>query len=1115
MLEIGGVKFRSSVSAFHDGVDQGAEVPITLRAYDEDRNLDYLQLVTEEGQVLDQRNCEFSMREECSLNLAVMAPQGHSSTLKFFGVAIDERGEQSSPIEFSVTTLVQPVSFAAGEAAVLEHSSGARIEIPAEASMGLAKGETATASIREVLQPEDSLLKVGRVFDFTVADSSGDKVVIEQPVAVTLPYDLPEGKNIDDLVILHWDESVGRWEDLPIADVDMETGTATVRTQDLSFFGETTFRRVSEYIIESAQNLLGEHLQHQYDTGVKHLVSIRGEQGILEGRIIGIPGEAGILKGGIVFDLDDLMQITEEGREGYVTFWINYGAEAATFELGYTLPAGIWYSLYDMDHQTNRHDPTFDGSFSLATLDTTAGSTDVLTINRNGNIHPLHLQREVCLTCGVGVGVSFGDFSANAVKGELDKEKFIELLDDTLNVNRFEFVVAAASPLLVGTHLMASLFESLRDEERPLVAPFTYFDDPGPATVGQFEETLFNRITGASGGLDRSGDGRGDMVFPSQGPDGTALTDIPLSLVVAPDLREDRDYYVELLEVTEGWEVRVDPNRQQGNSRTDRYEFHAPALFPVRTHWLVSSTPTASDPGQARFALVREQDGSSEIVHGDYIVELRRDRVLSDLWVSSVSSPLPVRLGEDVTYHLSITNGGPDLAGSVSFRILGLHGELPLRGATSPTRHINCVQSESEGHVCDVGHMEVGQTIYVTLEFPPFESIPARDIAAAPLLVTLESDGDGAAAGVGQDENTFAVARVGDPTTQNNLAFTRTRIEPQNLLSADGNCYAGVVCLTSEEVPLSGAESAVKEEFGEDWRVAGYTQLLVEALNNLLKSGEAAYVGGAHNDAGQWPFVHHGEPGKEYLDTDVGRVLAIHESLVYSRNDYEAGRDRWVTTTVYAGGIGIPMPRILPSSGGTIEVHMSIWNSSQLGIFGPEVSGGPDPQSCGVFRPRPTGFCVYFSLPPNPTGVDRTYQIIRTSGEHSLQATTEAVVSAYPRWVDAAPKVMPSALSSDGGTILVEIPTHELDSQGEAHQAASPPTMSITGPDLAESTHATFSESGCINAASPAYVTRCWTTDFDLPANETSRDRTYVMTIESAHIPVVLTKEVVVPAAGS
>ena len=848
---------------------------------------------------------------------------------------------------------------------MLEHSSGARIEIPTEASMGWAEGETATATIREVLQPGASLIEVGRVFDFTVVDGSGEKVVFEQPVAVTLPYDLPEGKNLDDLVILHWNESFGKWEDVPIADVDTESQTATVRTTDLSFVGETTYRRVSEYIVENAQNILGGFLEHQYDTGMKHLVSLRGEQGI-DLRQFGIPGEVGVLKGGIVFDVDDLMEITEEGKEGYVTFWINVGAELATLELGYTLPVGIWYSLYIMDHATNRHDPTFDGSFSLATLDTTAGSTDVLTINFNGNIHPLELQREACLTCGAGLGVSFGDVSANAIRGELNKEEFTKLLNETLKPDLFDFALAAVAPPLIGTHLMASLIGSLLDEESKVVAPFTYFDDPGPGTVAQYEETLFNRITGVAGGLDRSGDGKGDMVFPSMGPDGMPLTDVPLDLVIAPDLREHREYYVELLGVTEGWEVRINPDLQQGNPRTDRYEFNAPALFPVRTHWLVTSTPTASDPGEVRFALVHKRDGSTEIVHEEFIVELRKDRVLSDLRARALSSPLPVKLGETVTYYLSITNEGPDPAGGVTFLILGLHGDQPLRGATSPTRHIICAHSDSEGHICNVGRLDVGQTIYVTLEFSSSESLPVRNIVAAPLMVALESGSDGIQPSVGQDQNRFAVARVGDPTTENNLAFTRTMIEPQNTLTGDGNCYAEVVCLTSEEVPLGEAERAVKEEFGNDWRVGIYTQLMVEPLNNLLEPGEAAHMGGRQNSDGQWPFVQNGEPRTEFRHETVGRVLAIHKSLVRTSIIYLAGVDRHQTIDVYAQGIRPPTPRVIPSGGGTVSVEMATWNSPQLTIFGAGVSGGPDRVGCRGRDAYLRWICAYLGYHPTP-----------------------------------------------------------------------------------------------------------------------------------------------------
>ena len=516
VLEINGVKFLSTVGAFHDGADEGAEVPIKLRARDGDGNLDYLQLTTEGGQVLDQGDCEFSMREDCILELTITAPQEYSSTIRFYGVAVDERGERSTLLEFSVTTLVQPVSFTAGEEALLEHSSGARIEIPAEASIRLTEGDPATVTIKEVLQPGASLLKVERVFDFSVVDSSGDKVVFEQPVAVTLPYELPAGKNLVDLVVLHWDESAGQWGDLPIEVIDEESQTVTVRTTRLSPFGATSYRKVSEYIIETADRLFAGSLESQYDAGLKHLVSLRGEQGIPL-HLFGIPAEVGVGKASIVLDVDDLMKTTAEGKEGYVTFWVNVGAELASADIGFGLPVGIWYSLYIMDHATNRHDPTFDGSFSLATLTLPPGRLDVLNVNENGNIHPLGLQRETCVTCRANFEISIVDISANAIRGELSTKAFAELVDNMLKPENLpETALASISPGLLATRLTFDLIQSFSDQEE-VVAPFTYFDDPGPETVAAYDETLFNRIIGASGGLDRSGDGRGGHGLPLTG----------------------------------------------------------------------------------------------------------------------------------------------------------------------------------------------------------------------------------------------------------------------------------------------------------------------------------------------------------------------------------------------------------------------------------------------------------------------------------------------------------------------------------------------------------------------------------------------------------------------
>ena len=83
-----------------------------------------------------------------------------------------------------------PVSMAAmaGEAAAVTHGSGAEIEVPAGTTT-----EAVTVSITEV-DPPESYVDVGRVFDFSVSDAAGDDADLQRPVTVRLPYQLSAGK---------------------------------------------------------------------------------------------------------------------------------------------------------------------------------------------------------------------------------------------------------------------------------------------------------------------------------------------------------------------------------------------------------------------------------------------------------------------------------------------------------------------------------------------------------------------------------------------------------------------------------------------------------------------------------------------------------------------------------------------------------------------------------------------------------------------------------------------------------------------------------------------------------------------------------------------------------
>ena len=98
---------------------------------------------------------------------------------------------------------------------VLEHESGARIEIPPGATAGALGedgAEMVTVTIEEVEAPAGSILNVGPVFGFSIVGEDGDEVPLREAVKITLPYALPEDKNAADVIMLHWDEGRRRWE---------------------------------------------------------------------------------------------------------------------------------------------------------------------------------------------------------------------------------------------------------------------------------------------------------------------------------------------------------------------------------------------------------------------------------------------------------------------------------------------------------------------------------------------------------------------------------------------------------------------------------------------------------------------------------------------------------------------------------------------------------------------------------------------------------------------------------------------------------------------------------------------------------------------------------------
>ena len=112
----------------------------------------------------------------------------------------------------------------AGQAGVVEHDSGARIEVPRGATE-----ERVTVSIEEV-KPPPSPLEVRRAFDFSVGGAE-----LVGPVTVHIPFELEPGQDASSVRALHWDEEGGAWEPVPGL-VDESAGTIAVATDRLRLF---------------------------------------------------------------------------------------------------------------------------------------------------------------------------------------------------------------------------------------------------------------------------------------------------------------------------------------------------------------------------------------------------------------------------------------------------------------------------------------------------------------------------------------------------------------------------------------------------------------------------------------------------------------------------------------------------------------------------------------------------------------------------------------------------------------------------------------------------------------------------------------------------------------
>ena len=790
----------------------GSRVSIRLRGLDDDGNLDYLAILDEDNEEQGRSECDSTMGSECILEVTIPSPAEYERAFPYFGIAVDSEGavsEKSIPIEVtsvwdkgSYTTSSSPrpptpppsrprppsppptsdsMAVTAGEAAVFEHDSGAKIEIPEGATVPVSSDwvagpeltgvtqttsdEMVTISITEFDTPVPNVLDVDPAFDVSIVDQDGEDVVLQDSVTVTLPFTMPEDKNAADVLVVHWNEPLERWESVDGGVVDETEQTVTVEMDHLSGIGVTFFVGPLQLLaMTTASAVESGTLYSTYGEGFKRALTLHGEVNVPIFYGLGFEGGASL-----ILDVDDILSLgdtkrkyTGEGTGGFFTYGLNGHLAGSLGDVGASGSLQMTKSFTGKRGASRyNNDLSFDASISLLSVSVPGGflEGEFLTFNENGNFNPVDVQINLCPECnykldfqaGHGAVIKVLDSTVNIAEGEFNTN-FEDVLRD-LAENRCgqsrcqmswsELIEQFLRFMVSGMVGLYSLGEKVG-----LLYDYTDYEHISPEEAADIGYGYINNVEGFGGGYDVNGDGVGDMVFPSDQTGG-----VPLRILTTGDRSEQKRHFLEVTEITDGWGIEFDPSGTPSDlnaaSSTPsvgalvRVDFNAPALSLNEVHWLVTTTEDAPDAGQITLRLVNNRTGLADVQLDLADTTLWKDKQLSDLSIEAEIAPDPARTDEPVTYTVTVQNKGPDRADDVKLTMKSISSlGLSLQQGDLSGSSLSCRRPDSMGDlVCNLGNIDSEGTATATLEFALKPTFPTGTPFTTAFAVTQRQGG--------------------------------------------------------------------------------------------------------------------------------------------------------------------------------------------------------------------------------------------------------------------------------------------------------------------------------------------------------------------------------------
>lgn len=389
-------------------------------------------------------------------------------------------------------------------------------------------------------------------------------------------------------------------------------------------------------VAESVEQAASVPMEELYNAGHKTTISKSAKYGIETG-IIGL--SAASLQ--FILDLDDLLLITQEGQDNWISYWVQYNIGFSASLL--SLPK-IGATVSQRGPQID--DPTRSFAFTALTgqfagLNLTHGRVD------HSQTSPTFETSGYELTSALG-DISALNVSGSAVRGELRREVILGHLGSALtqesgSVN-WESILGTVINSAFGVAGNYAFFTLTSGDEahRPLTAS----DNPIEPEDGLPYANSFYSMTG---GEDVDGDGWGDNVLFY---DGSPSVSSPYTVRVNffSDHNVQDDYRVEIVDYPPGWSV----NAQGADGSFEDDYFPVYGAIPnsnYGTLWYVSCESSAVQDAQIEFSLLRRN-----IIFYDEI-----DRASTRFSCVDQQSLPP----EPTSYTVSIAKNGAPFGGTV------------------------------------------------------------------------------------------------------------------------------------------------------------------------------------------------------------------------------------------------------------------------------------------------------------------------------------------------------------------------------------------------------------------------------------------------------------------